>query len=235
MKLMDPHSLHVEMLGGRIVFIVSIIRSEEARAGAGEEDSMSRTYVFHKAIGVAAVSALAFGLASCGDSGESNSEVSAPTTVESQPAEDDLDLRSQELPTSAQQAVDIAAERVGEGGTVHAIELDYPDSVAGYVWTVKILREGTDHKISIDAANGEIVKEKSESTSDTEEAISLEDPMTLDEAMDLATAEVDGPIREWKLEYDDGVRAYEFDIAEGGGTDTTEVKVDVDSKAVTVD
>ena len=31
-ELMDPHSLHVEMLGGRIVFIVSIIRSEQARA-----------------------------------------------------------------------------------------------------------------------------------------------------------------------------------------------------------
>lgn len=55
--------------------------------------------------------------------------------------------------------------------------------------------------------------------------------MTLDEAMDLAAAEVDGPVGEWKLEYDDDVRAYEFDIAEGGGMDTTEVKVDVDSKA----
>ena len=32
-ELMDPHRLHVEMLGGRIVFIVSIIRSEQARAG----------------------------------------------------------------------------------------------------------------------------------------------------------------------------------------------------------
>lgn len=41
--------------------------------------------------------------------------------------------------------------------------------------------------------------------------------MTLDEAMDLAAAEVDGPVGEWKLEYDDDVRAYEFDIAEGGG------------------
>lgn len=100
---------------------------------------------------------------------------------------------------------------------------------------MKILREGTDHKISIDAANGEIVQEKSETTSDTEEAIGLEDPMTLDEAMDLAAAEVDGPVGEWKLEYDDGVRAYEFDIAEGGVMDTTEVKVDVGSKAVTVD
>lgn len=162
-------------------------------------------------------------------------EVSAPMSVESHPAEDDLDLRSQGLPTSAQQSVDIAAEHVGEGGIVLTVEIDYSDSVAGYVWTVKILREGTDHKIPIDAANGEIVQEKSETTSDTEEAISLEDSTTLDEAMDLATAEVDGPVGEWKLEYDDDVRAYEFDIAEGGGMDTTEVKVDVDSKAVTVD
>ncbi|NWO17237.1 MAG: PepSY domain-containing protein [Corynebacterium sp.] len=187
--------------------------------------------MIHKAIGVAAVGALAFGLASCGDDGDSNSEVSAPMSVESDPAEDDLDLRSQGLPTSAQQSVDIAAEHVGEGGIVHTVEIDYSDSVAGYVWTVKILREGTDHKIPIDAANGEIVQEKSETTSDTEEAISLEDSMTLDEAMDLAAAEVDGPVGEWKLEYDDDLRAYEFDIAEGGGMDTTEVKVDVDSKA----
>lgn len=196
---------------------------------------MSRTHAIHKAMGVAAVGVLVFGLAGCGDDEDSSSEVSTQTSVESQPAEDGLDLRSQELPTSAQQAVDIAVENVGEGGTVHAVELDYSDSAAGYVWTVKILREGTDHKVSVDAVNGEILKEKSETTSDTEEAISLEDPMALDEAMDLATAEVDGPIREWKLEYDDGVRAYEFDIAEGRGTDTTEVKVDVDSKAVTVD
>ncbi|WP_313679813.1 hypothetical protein [Corynebacterium stationis] len=56
-----------------------------------------------------------------------------------------------------------------------------------------LAREGTDHKISIDAANGEIVQEKFETTSDTEEAIGLEDPMTLDEAMDLAAAEVDVP------------------------------------------
>lgn len=75
---------------------------------------MSGTYVTHKAIGVAAVGALAFGLASCGDDGDSNSEVSAPMSVESDPAEDDLDLRSQELPTSAQQAVDIAAEHVAK-------------------------------------------------------------------------------------------------------------------------
>src|SRR5699024_11669808 len=187
--LLGSMNLQFELPDGRIVLTVTLIQSEEDRAGDGEEDSMSRTYVSHKAIGVATVSALAFGLASCGDSGESNSEVSAPTTVESQPAEDDLDLRSQELPTSPQQAVDIATERVGQGGSVHAVELDYSDSVAGYVWTVKILREGTDHKVSVDAVNGEILKEKSETTSDTEEAISLEDPMTLDEAIDLATAE----------------------------------------------
>lgn len=49
--------------------------------------------------------------------------------------------------------------------------------------------------------------------------------MTLDEAMDLAAAEVDGPVGEWKLEYDDDVRAYEFDIAEGGGMEGYVTKV----------
>ncbi len=100
---------------------------------------------------------------------------------------------------------------------------------------MKILKDGQDHNVVVDGINGSVVKDESDSTSDQEKAIDLSDLMTLDEAMKLATAQVDGPVREWKLEYDDGFRAYQFDIAKGGGSSTTEVTVNVDTTKVTVD
>lgn len=155
--------------------------------------------------------------------------------ISAQPAKGDLDLRTQEFTVTAADAVDIATRKLGTGGILHAVELNHSSSAGGYTWDVKILKDGNDHKVVVDAVSGTIVKDESEKTSDEEKAIDLTSPMTLDEAMKLATAKVDGPVREWKLEYDDNARAYQFDIARDGGAHTTEVTVNVDTKQVTVD
>lgn len=144
----------------------------------------------------------------------------------------ETDLRTEAPAVSAADAVAAAQDEAGEG-TLHAVELDYDEDDAAWQWDVKILAGTTDHKVIIDAASGEIVADETETTDDQEQAVDLEDPMTYDEALEKATAEVDGELRGWKLEFDDGMTQYQFDLAVGG--DEQEVTVDADSGAVTVD
>lgn len=144
----------------------------------------------------------------------------------------DVDLRTTALPIDAKDAVSTAQGQVGEG-TLHAVELDYDRKAEAWQWDVKILAGSTDHKVVVDAVTGEIVADETETTDDEEKAIDLEDPLTFDEALDAATAEHDGELRGWKLEYDDGMVQYQFDIA--SGSDEHEVTVDVETADVTMD
>ena len=108
---------------------------------------------------------------------------------------------------SAEDAVSTAEEAAGQG-TLHAVELDYDEDAGAWQWDVKILVDRTDHKVVIDAVSGEVVTDEQERTDDQEQPVDLEDPMSYDEASGIATEEVDGPIRSWKLEYDDGRTQY---------------------------
>ena len=80
---------------------------------------------------------------------------------------------------------------------------------------------------------GEVISQETDQTSDTEEAIDLDDPMTYDEALEKATGEVDDALRGWKYEWDDGGFEYQFDL--GSMEDDTEVSVDPESGDVTTD
>src|SRR5690625_2817721 len=142
------------------------------------------------------------------------------------------DLRTDAPPVEAQDAVTTAQDEVGEG-TLHAVELDYDEDAGAWQWDVKILDGTTDHKVVIDAVSGEVSKVEDETTDDEEQAIDLDSPMTYDEALELATAERDGELGGWKLEYDDGMTQYQFDIV--SGSDEDEVTVDAESGDVTVD
>lgn len=159
------------------------------------------------------------------------SESSSDAAVEEHPAAD-ADLRQTQLPITAEDAWQTATDEVG-AGFVHGIELDYDETDAAWEWEVNILDGTTDHEIEIDAVSGEIVGQKSESTNDTEEQVDLTDPMTYDEALELATAEVDGALGGWKLEWDDGQREYQFDLMRGG--EEVEVTVNVETGEVTLD
>ena len=117
----------------------------------------------------------------------------------------------------------IATDTVG-AGFVYKIELDYDSADAAWQWEIDILDGTTAHEIEIDAVSGRIVSHEQESTSDTEQRVDLADPMTYDEALQLAIGKVDGLLRGWTLEWDDGRLEYEFDLMDGN----TEIEVTVD-------
>lgn len=146
------------------------------------------------------------------------------------------DLRTDQLAVGPQEAIDTATGEVGRGGIVHAIEVDWSKRHSTWKWEVKILDDGTDHEVEIDANTGEVIDHEKERTNDTEKAIDPNKPLPFADALRLATDEVDGPLTGWKLEWDDGRREYQFDIADPSRSDDeTEVTVDVETKRVTVD
>lgn len=144
----------------------------------------------------------------------------------------DIDLRSETLPVSAEDAVSTAEETAGQG-TLHAVELDYDEDAGAWQWDIKILVDRTDHKVVIDAVSGEVVADEQERTDDQEQTVDLDDPMSYDEASEIAIEKLDGPMRSWKLEYDEGMVQYQFDI--GAGDDPQEVTIDAESGRATVD
>lgn len=199
--------------------------SDEADDGPGEDSSTTETSDDGGASDEGGTS----------DSGGMSDGGGSDDDADAEDADDygpETDLRTDAPPVEAQEAVTTAQDEVGEG-TLHAVELDYDEDDGAWQWDVKILAGTTDHKVVIDAATGEIVKAESDTTDDEEKAIDLDSPMTFDEALDRATTEQDGELRGWKLEYDDGMFQYQFDIA--SGADEQEVTVDVETGDVTLD
>jgi len=171
--------------------------------------------------------------ADSGTSGGESSGTEETTGAQAGTTPADADLADTQLPVSAQDALSTSADEVGSDGIVHAIELDYSDSAGAWVWSVKTLVDGTDHEVEIDADSGEVLDHEQESTDDQEQAVDLDAPMTFQDALTKAQDEVDGPVSGWKLEWDDGMTAYQLDI--GSGSEEREVTVNVDTGEVTVD
>lgn len=144
----------------------------------------------------------------------------------------DLDLTDHEFPITPEKALEISKEETGDG-TVHAIELDWSDTYNTWAWTVKTRVSNTDNEVEINAEDGTVLQTETDDTDDAEEPIDLSSPLTKDEAQEIALGEVAGPIRSWKLEWDDEGTEYQFDIGDPGSTQ--EVNVNVDSKDVHVD
>ena len=162
------------------------------------------------------------------DSGDSGQDGGAATRT---PA--DANLREVSVGVAVDEALQISADEVGADGVVYVIDLDYSEHYGAWVWSIDLVVDGTDHEVEIDADTGEVLDHEQDSTDDRVEAVDPTDPMTPEQAMDLAVAEVDGPVRAWQLEFDDGERTYQVEITSGG--DEVEVIVDVATGAVTVD
>jgi len=161
---------------------------------------------------------------------ESESDDGEPQETETGGAEvaypETADLREVELPISANDAVEIAGDDAG-AGFLYSIELDYSDSDSAWVYEVKILDGTTKHEVEIDAVSGDVLDSETDSTDDEEQEITLGDPMEISEALELATNEVNEPLRGWKYEHDDGRLTYEFDF--GPPRDTVEIGVDAET------
>lgn len=197
------------------------------------------------------VALLALALAGCTDSapeeapsetGESSPAEQSSTPEESQTTEEatgettpaDADLREVTFAVGPEDALQSSADEVGADGIVHQIELDHSGDRGMWIWEIQTLVDGIDHEVEINADTGEVVDHEQDPTADTEQPVDLQHPMTFDEALDLATGEVDGPLRGWKLEWDDGITAYELDIDDGSG-DEVEVTVNVETRETYVD
>lgn len=137
-----------------------------------------------------------------------------------------INLRSTDMPVSAQDAIDTATSEAG-GGFVYSIEMDYSRSASAWVYEVKVLDGTTKHEYDIGAETGEVLEHETDSTDDEEREITLEEPMTFAEALEAATTEVNEPLRGWKYEWDDGRLIYEFDL--GSPRDTVEITVDAET------
>lgn len=209
---------------------------------------MPHTITLRKTLSVVAAATLMIGLAGCGQNTEDSAgsgtspESELSTTEDLTPEESasklgthpaaDADLRTVSFPTTGQDAVQIASDAAG-AGFVYSIELDHDDSEDRWEWEIHILDGTTEHEIEIDAGSGAIVSHEKDSTNDTEQPVDLADPMTYDTALGLAVAKVDGTLHGWKLDWDDNVREYEFDLTRDG--DDIDVSVNVDTGEVTLD
>lgn len=162
--------------------------------------------------------------------GEATSSATASPETTSTPP--DADLREVSFAVDVQRALRISAETAGADEVVPTIDLDFSEHYGAWVWTVETLTGGTDHEVEIDADTGAVLDHEQDS-GDDERAVDPTDPMTPERAMELATAEVDGPVRAWQLQWDDGAKVYEVEI--GSGDEDEDVIVAVDSGQVTVD
>lgn len=163
-----------------------------------------------------------------GDAGDSSGDAGDATRTPP-----DADLREVSVGVPVADALQISADEVGADSVVYTIDLDYSEDYNAWVWSIDTLVDGTDHEVEIDADTGEVLDHEQDSSDDNEEAVDPADPMTPEEAIDLAAAVVDGPVRSWQLEFDDDERAYQVEITTGG--DEVEVTVNVATGAVRVD
>lgn len=166
-----------------------------------------------------------------GPDDDDSAEEPAETQTEGADAKypETADLREVDLPISAQEAIDTAAEEAG-AGYLYSIEVDYSRSHSTWVYEVKILDGTTKHEYEISAVSGDVVDSETESTDDQEQEITLGEPMEFVDALEAATKEVDEPLRGWKYEYDDGALMYQFDL--GPPRDPVEITVNAETGQV---
>ena len=167
-----------------------------------------------------------------GDDSAQDSEQDSTQDASGQGLPADADLSKDAPAVSADDAIETAKKEVGDG-IVYGIVLDWDEKDGAWQYDISILEGTTDHDVEIDADSGKIVEHEQDSTDDKEEPIDLNDPMTVDDALELAQEKASGKLVGWTLEYDDSMQEYQFEFSDGG--EETEITVDTDTKRVTVD
>ena len=144
---------------------------------------------------------------------------------------EDADLATEQLPITAEKAIEIGLDAVG-GGELVQIEIDHDD--VAWEWELEIVQDGRQHELDIDATSGEVTEHEQEDDEDRDPAVDVTSPMTYDEAIEIALGVEPGRVSGWDLDSDDGRILYTIDIDRSGGDDV-EVEVDVETGQTRVD
>ncbi|WP_263311513.1 PepSY domain-containing protein [Brachybacterium atlanticum] len=145
---------------------------------------------------------------------------------------EDADLATEQLPITAEKAVEIGLDDVG-GGELVQIEIDHDDDV--WEWQLEIVDGGRQHDLDIDATRGEVTEHDQEDDDDQDPAVDVTSPMPYAEAIEAALGKEPGRVSGWDLSSDDGCIHYTIDIDRSSGDDDVEVEVDVETGEVRVD
>lgn len=117
-----------------------------------------------------------------------------------------------EFPTTMEQAVQIFNDTFGANINIDQIELD--EDIRGYEYSVSGWDDANEYDIDIDAHTGEVKDQETDADDDNDgDRINLENVISPQEAMDIATADAGVDFVEgWTLEVDDGITVYEIDL-----------------------
>ncbi|CAM3648129.1 hypothetical protein GCM10016272_26570 [Psychrobacter glaciei] len=117
---------------------------------------------------------------------------------------------------SLEQAVAIAQKTV-EGDLISA-EFDQNDYMEGGEYEIELIDSGMEHKVKVDASSGKVLKSKQGKMDQDDLAeynAMRQAQKTLTQAMQKATQSVGGKITEAEFDFDNGIPAYEIEIAKG--------------------
>lgn len=134
------------------------------------------------------------------------------------PADTSNGIHNVEFPVSLDQAVQIFYDTFGENINIDEIELD--EDIRGFEYSISGWDDNNDYDIDISAQSGEIKSQETEPDNDSDDTINLDNIITPQEAMDIATADAGVDFVEgWTLEVDDGLTVFEIDL--NGADDIT--------------
>ena len=117
---------------------------------------------------------------------------------------------------SLEQAIVIAQKNVT--GDLISAEFDQNDYTSGGNFEVKFISNDTEHEVKIDASTGKVLKSKQEKldAEDLAEYNAMKQAqITLTQAMQKATESINGKIIEAEFDFDNGIPAYEIEMAKG--------------------
>ena len=117
---------------------------------------------------------------------------------------------------SLEQAIAMAQKTVK--GDLISAEFDQNDYMAGDEFEVKFIDGDMEHEVKIDASSGKILKTKQKKL-DAEDLAEYEAlkqaKISLTQAMQKATQSINGKIIEAEFDFDNGIPAYEIEMAKG--------------------
>jgi uncharacterized membrane protein YkoI len=139
-------------------------------------------------------------------------------------ADDEESIAANNVSLSEEDAIDVATAEAN--GSVDEVELESEDGTP--VYEVELVTEnGSETDVAVHANDGTVLETESEAEDEDEEMDEDEESIALgnvslskQDAIDVATGEVNGAVEEVELESEDGTPAYEVEFADSGDTET---------------